>query len=215
MEFSELLLADTSFDDLFNNMFHNSNHFFSPSNPTIKIDNIELLDEETTIMSTMEMPDPIPFESNQYHHDSEHSMSSLNGMFVNENGKYIKGKKCQHLNCFKRAQSAGLCKKHGGGARCQQANCTKSAQGGIKNGQFCRVHGGGITCLHEGCTKGQQRNGLCYSHGGNRLCTVEGCDKIERSSGKCTEHGGGKRCSIPNCSRLIRKNQLCYIHLKD
>ena len=102
--------------------------------------------------------------------------------FVNKQGKLIRGKPCSHESgCQKRAQSGGLCKKHGGGRRCLNPSCRKSSQGG----GYCRTHGGGKRCKVPNCTKGQQRLGLCYAHGGIRMCVVPGCIKKDRGNGYC------------------------------
>lgn len=82
--------------------------------------------------------------------------------FLNSKGKVIRGKPCQYQNgCQKRAQSGGLCKRHGGGKRCGIGGCNKSSQG--SDGK-CRKHGGGPKCIVHGCTKGIQKRGMCTPH---------------------------------------------------
>lgn len=110
--------------------------------------------------------------------------------FVNKDGRRIRGKPCSFSGgCFKRAQSGGLCKAHGGGARCTVDGCTKSSQGFGK----CRTHGGGKRCQFDGCTKGTQRAGFCHLHGGVRTCREPDCNKKDRGNGKCIKHGGGPK----------------------
>ncbi|TDH71620.1 hypothetical protein CCR75_001749 [Bremia lactucae] len=70
-------------------------------------------------------------------------------------------KRCRVVHCEKISVSRGLCRGHGGGRRCQHFDCTKGAQ---SRSDFCWAHGGGQRCEVKGCTRSRKSKSLCVAH---------------------------------------------------
>lgn len=70
-------------------------------------------------------------------------------------------KRCRVMDCAKMSVSRGLCRGHGGGRRCQHFNCTKGAQ---SRSDFCWAHGGGHRCEIKGCTRSRKSKSYCVAH---------------------------------------------------
>ncbi|KAL8001479.1 hypothetical protein Plhal703r1_c18g0081831 [Plasmopara halstedii] len=70
-------------------------------------------------------------------------------------------KRCRIVNCGKISVSRGLCRGHGGGRRCQHADCTKGAQ---SRSEFCWAHGGGQRCEVKCCMRSRKSKRFCVAH---------------------------------------------------
>ena len=70
-------------------------------------------------------------------------------------------KRCRVLSCNKIPVSRGLCRGHGGGRRCQHVDCAKGAQ---SRSNFCWAHGGGHRCHVKGCMRSRKSKHYCVAH---------------------------------------------------
>ncbi|KAF4132896.1 hypothetical protein GN958_ATG17940 [Phytophthora infestans] len=70
-------------------------------------------------------------------------------------------KRCHVMGCDKISVSRGLCRGHGGGRRCQHAECNKGAQ---SRSDFCWAHGGGQRCEVKGCMRSRKSKRFCVAH---------------------------------------------------
>mmetsp|Transcript_39205 Transcript_39205/g.70631 ORF Transcript_39205/g.70631 Transcript_39205/m.70631 type:complete len:246 (-) Transcript_39205:23-760(-) len=108
--------------------------------------------------------------------------------------KRSRGSPCSEEGCTNKAQSRGLCGRHGGVPTCSEEGCSSTT----KAGGFCWSHGANRTsktCSRDGCTNIVRKGGVCWSHGANRtrsykMCSHEGCISIARTGGVCRRHGG-------------------------
>ena len=91
-----------------------------------------------------------------------------------------------------RNNSAGLCKRHGGGKRCAKDDCKRGAEGASN---YCKRHGGGRRCALDGCeSSAQGATNFCSRHGGGQRCAKDDC-KSGAIGGTyfCTRHNPLKR----------------------
>ncbi|CAI5738134.1 unnamed protein product [Hyaloperonospora brassicae] len=70
-------------------------------------------------------------------------------------------KRCRVVSCNKIPVSRGLCRGHGGGRRCQHVDCAKGAQ---SRSDFCWAHGGGHRCHVTGCMRSRKSKLYCVAH---------------------------------------------------
>jgi hypothetical protein len=101
---------------------------------------------------------------------------------------------CVHPGCITKAQTRGLCVKHGAKDMCVHRGCTTKAQ----TRGLCVKHGANDMCVHRGCTTKAHRRGLCVSHG---LYTAQSMAKI-------------KICQEPDCTSKVIVRGRCRKHNK-
>jgi len=130
--------------------------------------------------------------------------------------KRSRGSPCSEEGCTNKAQSRGVCGRHGGRPTCSHEGCTNNA---VKGG-VCIEHGANRTsktCSHDGCSNYPRKGGVCVRHGANsgakrKSCSKEGCASIAKTGGVCRRHGPKrtkKTCSHEGCSTNARKEGFC------
>jgi len=125
--------------------------------------------------------------------------------------KRSRGSPCSEEGCTNKAQSRGVCGRHGGVPTCNEEGCTNKAQ----SRGLCGRHGGVPTCSEEGCTNKAQSRGVCGRHGGVPTCCEEGCTNYAIKGGVCVRHGANrtsKTCSHDGCTNYPRKGGVCIRH---